>query len=120
MLLDISSVPVASPADIPAKLSDTSFHPYPNQSSFELGHWYWNGSLQKSQQSFKKLINIVRHPDYNPDDVQNTPWDMISSQLGASTDVEGRDEWEDEDASWRKTQVTIKVPFSCTTPQPDV
>ncbi|KAG0692001.1 hypothetical protein DFH29DRAFT_1009630 [Suillus ampliporus] len=100
-LLDISSVPVASPADIPAELSDMSFHPYPNRSSFELGNWYWNGGVQKSQQSFKEL-------------------DKINSQLGASIDVEGRDEWEDEDAGWRKTQVTIEVPFSRTTPQPDV
>ncbi|KAG0704711.1 hypothetical protein DFH29DRAFT_997405 [Suillus ampliporus] len=119
-LLDISSVPVASPADIPTELSDMSFHPYPNQSSFELGHWYWNGSVQKSQQSFKELVDIVRCPDYDPDDVRNTPWDKINLQLGASIDVEGRDEWEDEDAGWRKTQVTIEVPFSHTAPQPDV
>jgi hypothetical protein len=119
-LLDISSVPVASPAEIPAKLSDMSFHPYPNRSSFELGHWYWNGGVQKSQQSFKELVDIVGRPDYDPDDVRNTPWDKINSQLGASTEVEDRDEWEDEDAGWRKTQVTIEVPFSRTTPQPDV
>lgn len=115
-LLDISSVPVVSPAHIPAELSDISFHPYPNRSSFELGHWYWNGGVQKSQQSFKELVDIVGRPDYNPDDVRNTPWDEINSQLGAS--VEGRDEWEDEDAGWRKTQVTIEVPFSRTTSQP--
>lgn len=117
-LLDISSVPVVSPADIPVELSDMSFHPYPNRSSFELGHWYWNGGVQKSQQSFKELVDIVGRPDYNPDDVRNTPWDRINSQLGASVDIEGRDEWEDEDAGWRKTQVTIEVPFSRTTPQP--
>ncbi|KIK46533.1 hypothetical protein CY34DRAFT_62856, partial [Suillus luteus UH-Slu-Lm8-n1] len=119
-LLDISSVPVASPAEIPAKLSDMSFHPYPNRSSFELGHWYWNGGVQKSQQSFKELVDIVGRPDYDPDDVRNTPWDKINSQLGASAEVEDRDEWEDEDAGWHKTQVTIEVPFSRTTPQPDV
>jgi hypothetical protein len=104
---------------MPAELADMSFHPYPNRSSFELGHWYWNGGVQKSHQSFKELVDIVGRSDYDPNDVRNTPWDKINSQLGANADAEGRDEWEDEDAGWRKTQVTIEVPFSRTTSQPD-
>lgn len=47
----------------------------------------------------------------------STPWDKINSTLGASIDNEEH-EWEDKDAGWRKTQVTIEVPFSRTTAQP--
>jgi hypothetical protein len=121
-LQDISYVPIVASAELDA-LADThdvSFHPYPNRSSFELGHWYWNGSVQKSHQSFKELIDIVGHPDFDPDNVRNTSWDKINSKLGASVADDETDEWEDEDAGWRKTQVTIQVPFSRTTAQPGV
>ncbi|KAG2740831.1 hypothetical protein P692DRAFT_20689050, partial [Suillus brevipes Sb2] len=120
-LRDISFIPPVTPArpDIHAESHEVSFHPYPNKSSFQLGHWYWNGSAQKSHTSFKELIGIVGCPDFDPDDVRNTSWDNINSRLGASVDDDDeKDEWEDEDAGWRKTQVTIKVPFSRTTAQP--
>jgi hypothetical protein len=119
-LRDISSIPAITPAksDIATEPRDNSFHPYPNQSSFELGHWYWNGSVQKSHQSFKELIDIVGCPDFDPDDVRSTQWNKINSQLGANVRDEEKDEWEDEDAGWHKTQVTIEVPFSRTTTQP--
>jgi hypothetical protein len=104
--------------DVPTEPRDNSFHPYPNRSSFELGHWYWNGSVQKSHQSFRELIDIVGRPDFDSDDVRSTQWDKINSRLGASTQDEEGDEWEDEDAGWNKTQVTITVPFSRTTAQP--
>ncbi|KAG2045780.1 hypothetical protein BDR06DRAFT_1015299, partial [Suillus hirtellus] len=60
-LQDISSIPANTPAelDIAVEPPDISYHPYPNRSSFELGHWYWNSGVQKSQQSFKELIDIV-------------------------------------------------------------
>ncbi|KAG1760610.1 hypothetical protein EV702DRAFT_1201552 [Suillus placidus] len=119
-LQDISSIPANTSAelDIPTEPHDISYHPYPNRSSFELGHWYWNGGVQKLQQSFKELIDIVGSTDFDSDDVQSTHWDQINSQLGASI-YEERDEWEDEDAGWRKTEVIIEVPFSRTTAQPD-
>jgi hypothetical protein len=94
------------------------FYPYPDQSSFKLGHWYWNSSVQKLHQSFKELLDIVGQPDFDPDDVQCTHWDKINLQLGASIDNEGESEWEDEDAGWCKTPIVIKIPFSCTTAQP--
>lgn len=112
-LRDISSIPAVAAAEqnIPAEPQDFSFYPYPNQSSFELSHWYWNGSTQKSHQSFKELIDIVGCPGFDPDDVRSTSWNNINSQLGASVHDEERDEWEDEDAGWQRTQVTINVPF---------
>ncbi|KAG1838158.1 hypothetical protein DFJ58DRAFT_733990 [Suillus subalutaceus] len=107
-LQDISHVPAIAPTELDAlaEPDNVSFFPYPNRSSFELGHWYWHGGTQKSQQNF------------NPDDVRSTPWGRIDSQLGASVyDGEG-EEWEDEDAGWHKTQVNIKIPFSRTVAQP--
>jgi hypothetical protein len=119
-LQDISSIPTVAPAGLDSLAEPHDpLYPYPNQSSFELGHWYWNGSVQKSHQSFKELLNIVGRPDFDPGDVQRTHWDKIDSQLGANIDDEGGNEWEDEDAGWRKTPVTIEVPFSRTTAQPD-
>jgi hypothetical protein len=40
--------------------------------------------MQKSHQDFKELIDIVGHPEFDPDDVRSTPWDSINSKLGAS------------------------------------
>jgi Plavaka transposase len=119
-LHDISSIPIPTPAGQygPAE-PHNSFHPYPNQTSFELGHWYWNGTAQKSHQSFKGLLDIIGCSDFDPNDVRHTHWDKINSKLGASVDEED-DEWLDEDAGWRKTEVTIEVPFSRTTAQPGV
>jgi Plavaka transposase len=118
-LQDVSFIPVTpgSLQDNPVTPHDNLYYPYPNESSFKLGHWYWNDGVQKSHQSFKNLLDIVGSPDYDPHDVQHTHWDKINSQLGSSVDDEG-DEWEDEDAGWLKTEVVINVPFSRTTAQP--
>jgi hypothetical protein len=120
-LQDISSIPTVSPTELNSLTeAHDPFYPYPNQSSFKLGHWYWNGSVQKSHQSFKELLDIVGRPDFDPGDVQDTQWDKINLQLGASVNDEGEAEWEDEDAGWRKTPIVIEVPFSRTTAQPGV
>ncbi|KAG2053010.1 hypothetical protein BDR06DRAFT_1009120 [Suillus hirtellus] len=119
-LQDLSSIPTVSPADLDGVAEPHDpFYPYPNQSSFKLRHWYWNGSVQKSHQSFKDLVDIIGCPDFDPGNVQGTHWDKINSQLGASIDDEGGDEWEDEDAGWHKTPVVIEVPLSRTTAHPD-
>lgn len=87
----------------------SSFHPYPNKNSFLLGDWFWCGGSQKSQESFHALIDIVGNPDFNPADVRHTQWDQINTILGECA-FEG-DEWEDEDAGWLKTPITINVPI---------
>jgi hypothetical protein len=71
MLQDISSIPADTPVelDVTVEPPDISYHPYPNRSSFELGHWYWNSGVQKSQQSFKELIVIIRSTDFHSNDV---------------------------------------------------
>ena len=35
------------------------FHPYPNESSWRIGDWYWNQGAQKSKQNFKSLMEIM-------------------------------------------------------------
>jgi hypothetical protein len=88
------------------------FYPFPNESSFRLGHWYWNEGVQKSKQGFKQLLEIVGDPTYDPNDVRNTKWDQINQTLGCNKeDGEEEGEWMDEDAGWKKTRIKISVPF---------
>ena len=103
-----------------AQLSDYSitfakdeigFFPFPNESSFCLGHWYWTGGVQKSLQSFKDLIGIVGHTDFDPDDVRQTKWDKINQILGDNVEEGQEGEWVDDDAGWKTTPVKIQVPF---------
>ena len=85
--------------------SPAQLYPYPNRNSLLLGDWYWNGGAQKSQTSFKDLLDIVGDPDFNPTDVRHTKWDTINRVL-----ADGRN-WVDEDAGWEKTTISISVPF---------
>jgi len=98
----------------PDSLSDVpvdSYHPYPTQSSFLLGEWYWNDGMKKSHSSFNNLLKIVGHPDFRPEDVAKTNWRHINAQL--SGDLRDEDGWEDEqaDGDWIETPIKIKVPF---------
>lgn len=86
------------------------YGPYPNASSFALGEWFWNNGLQKSKSDFRHLVGIITDPAFRTDDIRNTPWDQIDSQLG---DSGSEFDWVDEpDAGWTKTPVTIRVPFA--------
>ena len=88
-----------------------SYYPYPNQSSFLLGEWYWNDGEKKSQSSFKNLLKIVGHPDFCPEDIADQNWRGIDAKL--SGDSKEDDGWEDElrDGDWIRTLVKINVPF---------
>ena len=90
---------------------EISFFPFPNESSFRLGHWYWTGGVQKSLQSFKDLIGIVGHTDLDPDDIRQTKWDKINQILGDNVEEGQEGEWVDDDAGWKTTLVKIQVPF---------
>ncbi|GBE89793.1 hypothetical protein SCP_1701180 [Sparassis crispa] len=70
------------------------YFPYPNATSFRLSDWYWNGGVQKSQSSFKALLDIISDPEYDPADVRAAHWDDINRQL--ASDQPG--EWADDDA----------------------
>ena len=66
--------------DVTERRDSASFYPYPNRSSFLLGDWYWNGGIQKSQESFKELIKIVGAPGFQPEDVSGTRWNFINTR----------------------------------------
>lgn len=107
LLSNIPLPPSAPDAQEPSKTSD--FYPYPNQSSFLLADWYWNHGVQKSQESFKKLLGIVGNIDFSAHHVRETNWSQINRQLAVNDWDEGA--WVDEDASWQRSAITIRVPF---------
>lgn len=91
-----------------------NFLPYPNVTSYQLGHWYWNGA-QKSQQGFDELIKIIGSPSYRPEDIQDVLWTKINTILASdTTDVE----WLDTVAGWKCTPIKISVPFHQRTSSP--
>ena len=89
--------------------SPLAFDPYPNESAFLLGEWYWTEGAQKSQKSFKNLIDILGNPSFSIPDIQSTNWTQVNREL-AVNDWD-QPEWVDEDAGWQKSSVTIQVPF---------
>jgi hypothetical protein len=106
----------ASPSarNVNAVLSNQPFYPYPNESSFSLGDWYWNQGLQKTQEGFSKLLNIVGSPDFLPSDVSSTNWTKINTILahnGDDNDTDFSREWLGEDMGWKRTAISISVPF---------
>ena len=98
------------------------FYLYPNETSLLLGDWYWNQGHQQSQASFKKLLNIIGHSEYYPEDVQNMNWVEINRKLGNSgvqDDLtEGDCEWFDDDSGWKKMAIRICTPFHRHTQHP--
>jgi len=92
------------------------YSPYPNQSAFLLGEWYWNGGEKKSQSSFQNLIKIVGHLDFHPKDVAAKNWRLIDARLSEESKRSNKeDDWEDEDDSrlggWTKTPIRVNAPF---------
>ena len=67
---------ISQPLEIVANGGDP-FYPYPNETSLLLGDWYWNQGHQKSQVSFRMLLDIIGHTGYDPEDVRNTNWTVI-------------------------------------------
>ncbi|KIK37340.1 hypothetical protein CY34DRAFT_15768 [Suillus luteus UH-Slu-Lm8-n1] len=87
------------------------FYPYPNQSSFLLGEWYWNGSLQKSQKSFRELLQIIGDAQFRPEDISATQWNLINHKLGSSSEDAGVHTMPFEGAGWKNAAINIKVPI---------
>jgi hypothetical protein len=109
-LRDLSNAPTPiDPPEDPPETAGATFYPYPNHSSFRLGDWYWNGGAQKSQASFKDLVDIVSDPDFRTADIRAAKWGQINSRLANDNDDT---EWlDDADAGWTRTPITIAVPF---------
>ncbi|KAF8059028.1 hypothetical protein FPV67DRAFT_1426930 [Lyophyllum atratum] len=118
-LADISSLSNIRPPALLVPVTTTpTYGPYPNKNAFELGDWFWNYGAQKSQENFRRLVEIVGSEDFIPASVRNLNWGQINTQLGLNDwDTE---EWEDEDAGWHESSVKIKVPFHRNTPHPGV
>ena len=109
----LSQLPFTVDFSIPPTVTsvpDNPFHPYPNESSFRLGDWYWNHGPQKSHESFKLLLDTIGDSEYNPDDVRNTNWKAINKELGSSSGDR------QEASGWSRSPITISVPFHCRMP----
>ena len=79
--------------------------PYPNQSSFMLGDWFWNGGVQKSLSSFNTLIDIITHPNFNITGLRDVRWESVNADLAGDSDGE----W--LDAGWTCTPISLSVPY---------
>ena len=95
--------------------SDEPFYPYPNRNSFSLGDWYWNQGVQKSQEGFRKLIDIIGDPDFKSGDIRSMNWAKINATLAENAN-DGDDRCSDhrsfrEDDGWKRTAISINVPF---------
>lgn len=114
-LQDLTAHPIAltEPANLGVPSTPLPYSPYPNKSSFALGDWYWNHGTQKSQRSFKELLDIVGAAEFRPEDIRNTQWGAIDRALGINDFDEKSDrrEWEDQDAGWKRTPITLEIPF---------
>jgi hypothetical protein len=118
--LDLTDEPTVAASPHPAD-NRNAFDPFPNKSSFRLADWHWNHGIQKSRDSFKKLLSIVGDPEFCPEDVRQTNWTKIDSKLAANNfdEIEEEDaEWMDVDAGWNRTPITISVPFHHRTKNP--
>ncbi|KAJ3533934.1 hypothetical protein NMY22_g7130 [Coprinellus aureogranulatus] len=91
------------------------FHPYPNESCFKLGQWFWEDASEKSANSFQKLVSIIGSDTFRPEDVRQANWTAINKDLGASEFDETdptKSHWYNDGTSWTTAPVTIDVPFS--------
>jgi hypothetical protein len=87
-LTDLSFIPGNSheEPDLPTTLeSDAQYHPYPNRSSFQLGEWYWNKGVQKSQSNYMKLLKILGDTSFDTTDVSSTHWKKSTPTLASTS-----------------------------------
>jgi hypothetical protein len=87
------------------------YHPYPNQTSFLLGEWYWNGGEKKSQLSFQRLLEIIGHPAFCLEDVAGNNWQHINAKLSGDENDGGSCVNEETNGDWIKTPIKISIPF---------
>ncbi|KAG6906464.1 hypothetical protein DXG01_013813 [Tephrocybe rancida] len=58
-LCDLNDIYLKTTASKFSSSSISPYFPYPNKNSFALGNWFWGPGIQRSQRSFKELIQIV-------------------------------------------------------------
>ena len=106
-----SAVDHANPLSNRAVVDPSPFHPYPNWTSFRLGHWYWTGSPKKSESTFKDLLDILTDPRFCAEDLGGVNWKLINERLlmgeTASSISESPETLPDD---WNETDIQISVP----------
>ena len=76
-----------------------------------LRDWYWNQGAQKSQESFKQLLGIIRDPTFSPSAISQTVWGIIDAQLSHNQFDGDVLDWLGEDNGWKCSSIMISVPF---------
>lgn len=96
-----------------------SFQPFPNKNLFRVINWFWNGVV-KSRKSLKELLEIIGDPEFKSEDIREMNLTKLDKSLAQNQfdELDEDSEWLDEDAGWRKTPITISVPFSRRTQHP--
>ena len=108
-----SATNYADPTPPITSTTDNPFHPYPNHTSLRLGDWYWNHRTQKSQESFKLLLDIIGDFEFSPEDIRNTNWRAINRALGSSL-ASGPEAGD----GWSSSPIVISIPFHHRMPNP--
>lgn len=96
----------SSHAEPPLLLSP--YGAYPNESSFLLGEWFWQGNGQLSQRRFLDLVKLISSPDFRMDDIRHTKWRQVDAVLAGPTKSTPLSQDED---GWVRTSISITVPF---------
>lgn len=102
-LNDLCNISLPAQSPVPQ-----SFYPYPNRNAFLLGEWFWNGGNQKSQRSFKDLLDIVGDSEFHPMDVREAKWNEINNKLANGDEKE---RLIDQEAGWTRKSIKLMVPF---------
>lgn len=114
--------PGVEPTASPPSDSGNLFHPYPNESSWRVGDWYWNDGIQKSKKNFQSLIEIITDANFRPEDLRRANWASIDRELGdsgirvtphtlPSNSAGESQDWLPEGDGWMQRAITISVPF---------
>jgi Plavaka transposase len=97
----------------------TSYHPYPNWSSYALGDWFWNRGVVNSKERFGELLEVLRHPEFKKEDVCTTSWDAVDQALSDGIKPIGPDSTspdkfqivDDLSSGWDSTDVVLDIPL---------
>ena len=92
----------------------SSYTPFPNKRSFQLGEWFWKEGSQKSVEAFNDLIQILRDPDFLLEDVRSTQWKHVHKQLEGLEENDASWLNDENNIGWVQEPITLRVPFKRT------
>lgn len=102
-----SALSAAGEMTLGTETTSFDYHPFPNASSFHLGRWFWNGGPLLSKKHFRDLLKIIGDINFVLEDLKMVNWSAINQELGA----EEVGDWLDDNAGWKRTPVSIAVPY---------